>query len=370
MSDIDWTGRTWDPVEGCAPVSDGCDFCWAAKLVSTRFAHLPLYEGLATGGVFNDIVRTVPARLEEPLAARKPDLWFVCSRADLFHHGVPVDYIARMYAVMALTAGRHTFQVLTKRPARARTLLNSDAFLRAVARHATDIIGRTHIRGRLDLGGQALAGDSGRHGARWDVVDGLWTPEWPLPNVWLGTSVEDQATADARIQQLVNTRAAIRWVSYEPALGPVDFYRWVAPECHCTDGEFDNGTHFWKCPTHGDAGPQRLDWLVVGGESGSRDKARPMHPDWARAVRDLCVEHGVDFFYKQEGSWVATARGPLRPPHIYMHADGRILAEDEAIADGGTWIGMWHVGGHGDKTLDGETWRQFPDHLMREVIHA
>lgn len=375
MSDIDWTDKTWDPVEGCAPVSKGCDHCWAAKLVSTRFAHLPLYQGLATGGVFNDIVRTVPYRLDEPLAARKPGLWFVCSRADLFHPQVPTDYIARMFAIMALTAGRHTFQILTKRPARARTLLNRNTFLRAVAVHATDIIGRTHIRGRLDLGGESLAGDSGRRGVGWEVLDGQWTPQWPLPNVWLGTSVEDQETADDRIHHLVNTCAAVRWVSYEPALGPVDFFKWVAPECHCTDAELDNGLRAWSCPTHGTAGPQRVDWIVVGGESGNRDQARPMHPDWARAVRDLAVEHGVDFFYKQEGSWVATARtGPLRPPHIWVHPDGRIVtAEQENIGDvamDGTWTGMWHVGGHGDKTLNGEVWHQFPDFLMKEAIHA
>jgi protein gp37 len=175
--------------------------------------------------------------------------------SDLFHAGVSDDFIARVFAVMAL-APQHTFQVLTKRHGRMRSLLSSPKF-----------------RADVDL----WLGGSGVH----PIED--W--QWPLPNVWLGVSVEDQHWANLRIPALLNTPAAVRFLSCEPLLGPVSF-RWArwAPVI--------NAAHL--------DGMKGLGWVIVGGESGRG--ARPMAGDWPRAIRDQCVEAGVPFHFKQWGS--------------------------------------------------------------------
>jgi protein gp37 len=252
---IEWTDATWNPVTGCTHVSTGCDHCYAASLASGRLAHLPAYEGLAEDGKFNGTIRLLPERLDQPLRWKKPRMIFVNSMSDLFHDGIPDAYIGTVFDVMA-RATQHTFQVLTKRPGRMRSLLS-----------------RWTVDGIQTDPGYLFPPHRPVGSATTKAP--LWTPP---PNVWLGTSAEDQKWADVRIPQLLGTPAAVRFVSAEPLLGPIDLGL-----------EFDF--------------QRRLDWVIVGGESGNG--ARPMHPDWARSIRDQCTAAGVAFLFKQAGEVLA-----------------------------------------------------------------
>ncbi|EQD41740.1 Phage Gp37Gp68, partial [mine drainage metagenome] len=187
---ISWTDATWNPLRGCSRVSAGCVHCYA-EIVAARFSGPDQpYEGLLhpiTHG-WNGQLRFVEGALEQPLRWSRSRLIFVNSMSDLFHENVPDDWIDRIFAVMAL-APRHTFQVLTKRPERMLAYLGQ----------LTD--NREHA-----IGAQMLAISRGRD-------PGL--PELPLPNVWLGVSVEDQAAADVRIPLLLQCPATVRWLSCE-----------------------------------------------------------------------------------------------------------------------------------------------------------
>lgn len=274
-SHIEWTDATWNPVTGCTMVSAGCTNCYAMGLAATRLRHHPSRAGLTreTAGraVWTGEVRLNEQWLDQPLRWRRPRRIFVCAHGDLFHEAVPDHWIDRVFAVMAL-APQHTFQVLTKRPERMRTYLDDmrahyfgerDGYMDRWAEPAVALTKSPCAAGLVE--------DCG----------------WPLPNVWLGTSVEDQQTADARIPELLATPAAVLFISAEPLLGPV-----ILPGSFL--GHVDNGRF----------GDGRLDWLIVGGESGPG--ARPMHPDWARSLRDQCAVAGVPFFFKQWGAWAHT----------------------------------------------------------------
>lgn len=299
-SKIEWTEATWNPITGCAIVSAGCRNCYAMRLAGTRLEHHPSRAGLTTmtkrGPVWTGEVRFNEAWIDQPLRWRRPRMVFVCAHGDLFAEGVPDEWIDRIFAVMAL-APQHTFQILTKRPERMRAYMT-----------------RRHPNGHHQaMDYAALMAATGRWNTR--TLD-LRT--WPLPNVWMGVSVEDQATADARISLLLDTPAAIRWISAEPLLGPIDFYKTSAAM------PFDG--HPWR------NGPilQGIHGLVCGGESGPN--ARPMHPDWTRALRDQCAAAGVAFFFKQWGAW-----GPddgIRPDGRDPIMEGRARA---AWYDGSAW---------------------------------
>ena len=239
---IEWTDAVWNPVTGCTKVSAGCKNCYAE-----RDFHRPY-----PGRDFTD-VRCHPERLDWPLHRRKPLRIFVNSMSDLFHEQVSSEFIDQVLIVMA-SARRHTFQILTKRANRMLECLHNPA----MGGYIWDLANRKHGPFMGDL--------------------------WPLPNVWLGVSVEDQKTADERVPLLLQTPAAVRFVSYEPALGLVDFER----------GGFSLLSPC-KSPT-GKSWPG-LDWVIAGGESGPG--ARPSHPDWFRSVRDQCQAAGVPFFMKQ-----------------------------------------------------------------------
>lgn len=275
MTKIEWTDETWNPVTGCTAISRGCDHCYAARVASGRLRHLPAYEGLAVGGRFTGEVRLHPDRLGMPLEWRRPRRVFVNSMSDLFHASVPDEFIGQVWGVMAL-GEHHTFQVLTKRPQRMSRVLNdpSPTFRDAMA-------------AERNAGSEAL-----------------FAPGWPLQNVWLGTSIEGQDWADRRIPHLLDTPAAVRFLSVEPLLGPVDLSPWLS------DG---------------------IGWVIVGGESGPN--ARPMQPEWAREVRDQCVAAGVPFLFKQWGEWA---------PHPNEWGMDR--------------VGKKHAG----RVLDGRTWDQYP----------
>lgn len=329
MSDktgIEWTDATWNPVTGCtklSPASPGCANCYASTFAE-RFRGTP-------GHYFERgfDVQLRPEKLDQPLRWRRPRRIFVNSMSDLFHDDVPADFIAKVFAIMAL-APQHTFQVLTKRHARMRSLLSADYF-------------RTEVRG---------------HAAWWaDHLNlKLPPPYWPLPNVWLGVSTENQQWADIRIPALLDTPAAVRFISSEPLLGPVRLQdEWLLP----TDDEFtraDLGGR-WKW----------LDWVIVGGESGHG--ARPMHPDWARGLRDQCTAAGVPFLFKQHGEYVE-ATEPV-PSDRWLTGDGITHDEpwrpDQIGAPAGKWspypdVVMRRVGKkRAGRELDGRTWDQYPD---------
>jgi protein gp37 len=277
---IEWADATWNPVTGCTKVSEGCDHCYA-ETFAERFRGV---EGHHFERGFDVTLR--PERLEQPMRWKKPRRIFVNSMSDLFHDAIPDDYIAKVFAVMA-AAPQHTFQVLTKRHGRMRSLLSSYDFRELVFTATNLDTGETH-------------GD-----------------RWPLPNVWLGVSVENQHWADIRIPKLLDTPAAVRFLSCEPLLGPIDLigqggntvgagvYALPDPPDRA-DGELEP-----FCQNHGvpncNQGCRFVDWVIVGGESGPG--ARPMHPDWARTLRDQCTAAGVRFLFKQAGSVLAREWG-------------------------------------------------------------
>ena len=268
---IEWTDATWNPVIGCSKVSAGCQNCYAES-VAARFAiqhkdgefkgyyydvlHFTDYEKWVWSG---ETVRKDPEF--NPLRARKSRTIFVCSMGDLFHKSVPDEWIDEVMQVIH-GASWHRFMILTKRPDRMRAYMN--AF------------------------------------------------PWgnPPSNLALGVSIEDQKTADERIPILLQTPAEKRFVSYEPALRPVDlrFLRYGNIACVKCDGSgsvapYDGSSGGAMCPIcegHGSTGG--IDLVIMGGESGP--KARPTHPDWARSMRDQCEIAGVPFHFKQWGKWV------------------------------------------------------------------
>ncbi len=281
-SAITWTETTWSPVIGCSKVSEGCRHCYAKREVDTRWSKNP--KSVWFGRDFGDVLCR-PDQLDAPLHWKKPRRIFVCPRADLFHEDVGTIFIAQVFAFMGI-ASQHTFQVLTKRAERMRALLNNPVF------HA-----EMH-RERLRIICGSFVADA------WEP-DGRESRHLPLSNVWLGVSVENQAAADERIPLLLQTPAAVRWISAEPLLGPMDLSPAYFP-CHNAEGmrpdpETGASECCRECDYTGISNEMGLDWVVVGGESGPH--ARPMHPQWARSLRDQCAAAGVAYLFKQWGEW-------------------------------------------------------------------
>lgn len=293
---IEWADAVWNPVTGCQKVSQGCKNCYAERLAGRFWGDRKFID-----------VQTHPERLEDPLKWRKPRRIFVNSMSDLFHKDVPDEFIDRVFAAM-FDANRHTFMILTKRPERMAQYLSPDN-PRYTARKVFDL----------------TKSDAGKFDC--DMY-------WPLDNVWLGVSVEDQKAAEERIPWLLKTPAKVRFLSCEPLLGPVDLSWWTekCPECGETpmrEGlssswrwEGQNWAHYHGYPI-GHIPTIRstvIDWVICGCESGPG--ARPMRRDWARGLRDQCQTANVPFFLKQ------------------MVDDGKIEKLPE---------------------LDGNVWNQFPE---------
>jgi protein gp37 len=334
-SKIEWTDATWNPTVGCEEVSPGCEHCYAAREASGRLRQFPTYAGLAVDGVFTGEVRLLRERLEDPLHWAKPRRIFVDSMSDLFHPDVPAEFIAAVFATME-RARQHTFQVLTKRPQRMARLLHDREFIRLV----------DDVRG-------AAAGDF----------------DWPLANVWLGVSIESKPY-QFRAGHLLETPAAVRFLSIEPLLGSV----------------------YQALDLRG------IDWVIVGGESGP--KARPMHPDWAREMRWLCAKgthadwcslslwldgrddwagpweppecdcdgRSVPFLFKQWGEWGSIVNDGRA---TYLAHDGTTTAdpwaEDEQRArllETGEWRSLVRLHRCGKRAagrhLDGKLWDEYP----------
>ena len=327
-TNIEWTDASWNPVVGCSVTSPGCTNCYAMRSAARleRIAQAAL-DKAKDDGVSDPVIpcahylgTTQPSKagpvwtgklalapdhiLTEPLAWRRPRRVFVNSMSDLFHESVPDAWIDRVFAVMAL-APQHTFQVLTKRAKRMR------AYMAAPDRVWSVFAG-------------AKANDPEyRDGARFYDEE---TPfPWPLPNVWLGVSAEDQSRANDRIPDLLATPAAVRFVSAEPLIGPIDFDD-LRPAHNPLRGDpFPlTGRQVWpsargyldSANATAAFGPA-LDWVIVGGESGPG--ARPMHPQWARDIRDQCATANVPFFFKQWGLW-----GPSPAADAIETTGGRI----------------------------------------------
>lgn len=249
---IEWTqrpgtkGETWNPTTGCNKVSQGCKHCYAQVM------HRRL-QAMGVKGYEHDFLdgaRPQPHTLDRPLKWKKPRTVFVNSMSDLFHEAVPFSFILEVYAEASITP-RHTYLVLTKRPERAAEFYE---WLRVYV--------NAH-----DMGG----------------FNGWFNGG--MPNVWLGTSVEDQAAANSRIPHLLRCPAAVRFLSCEPLLGPVELGTWL--DIGPSEARFSYSPGVFS----------QIDWVIAGGESGHG--ARHMHPDWARSLRDQCRTAGVPFFMKQ-----------------------------------------------------------------------
>jgi protein gp37 len=299
---IQWTERTWNPVRGCSRVSKGCEHCYADTVAHRFGGPGQPYEGLtvvnqSTGEPrWNGTVKLVEDHLLDPLRWQKPSMIFVNSMSDVFHEAVPDEYIDRMFAVMAL-APQHTFQILTKRPERMYEYFTHH--VRSKERWPTTTEKYPAIGYALGIISDISTGHVGKKnsfkltGAAQDRIE---KGGWPLPNVWLGVSVEDQKTADERIPILLKTPAAVRWISAEPLLGALDLTD-IDYERTCRIDSL-RGEHGVFRPLQGKT--SQLDWVVVGGESGP--KARPFNLDWARDIVMQCKDAGVACFVKQLGA--------------------------------------------------------------------
>lgn len=285
-SDIEWTDATWNPVAGCSPVSPGCANCYAARLAhrfntpspKSPYHNLTRLQVNQTGKrsvLWTGDTRISESQLHTPFGWRRPRRVFVCSMSDLFHESVTNEFIAHVFSVMALCE-QHTFLVLTKRAARMREWFQW-VEEQAIVSNLTQT--KAPVWRFLAVYGHLLPGGNPR--------DRGWrshlSASWPLRNVWLGVSVENQAKADERVPLLLRCPAATRFVSCEPLLAPVDLTRIEGIDALVPQ-----------------AGSRRsLNWVIAGGESGPG--ARPMDLDWARSLRDQCVAAGVPYFFKHVG---------------------------------------------------------------------
>jgi len=302
-SSIEWTDETWNPVRGCSRVSEGCRNCYAERFAARG---LPGHRSPTTGEPFARMtesgprwtgkVELIPSKLEEPLRREKPRRIFVNSMSDLFHEALPFQAIAAVFGIMA-ACPQHTFQVLTKRP---RRILEFCAWLSTDGRRYIEL-GETQPAATLAWW---LLGFTGmRHPWSEGYREPTIRAPWPLPNVWLGVSVEDRATAAARIPILLRCDAARRFVSYEPALGPVDFSPYLRPEFSWCGAELASDATRAAIAAVAKAaakmtGAAYLDWLIVGGESGPG--ARPLNVQWAGSAAAQCKAAGVACFIKQD----------------------------------------------------------------------
>lgn len=347
---IEWCTKVWNPTTGCDRVSPGCQSCYAmrdAKRLKAMGSAKYQRDGdpRTSGPGFG--INVHPSTLDIPLRWRQPERIFVNSMSDLFHSGVSDEFVARVWAVMAL-APHHTFLVLTKRHGRMRSLLKSDRFPGLIYMAINAILAQ---------------------GNPWDVPDAVVAAALDgfargsfavLPNVHLIVSAEDQEHALLRVPVLLDTPAAVRGVSLEPLLGPINLTHMDvegrAPGMYQINALTGRNTDMGRpC-----ADVPALDWVIVGGESGH--KARPMHPDWARSLRDECERFGAPLMFKQWGQWTATpANRDLREPHAWVNAATGEVADEQRASEGGDWAGVWKLGKHKTgRELDGRIWDEFP----------
>lgn len=312
---IEWTEATWNPWHGCRKVSAGCKNCYMFR------------EKKQYGQDPNVVVRS-KTKFYDPLKWKEPRRIFTCSWSDFFIEEADA-WRDEAFAIMALTP-QHTYQVLTKRPDRMMEYLRGPQTPR-------------NIYAEVHYGDHPLL-EPRSH----ELYERL--QNWPLPNVWLGVSVEDQKTADERIPLLLQTPAALRWLSIEPLLGPIEFSN--------VSRRSDAVSQLGKKALTG------IDWVVVGGESGP--EARPTHPDWARSLRDQCTAAGVPFFFKQWGEWWPIGQMPdgwidHQPKELKNYTVLQLDGRQEVIFPPGAMtcykVGKKKAG----RLLDGREWNEMPE---------
>lgn len=341
---IEWADRSWNPLLGCERVSPGCDACYAINTATIRAGNPHPKVAAAFAGLterrdgrldWTGRINLLPDRLTQPLSWRKPQKVFVNSQSDLFHKDVPDEFIHQVFAVMAATP-QHTYQLLTKRHGRMRSLLRDECKCPGGGhqpgvhfKSAIDWVATSHSP--LNIPG---------------LPKGLYHQiQWPLPNVWVGVSVEDQRRADLRIPALRDTPAAVRWLSCEPLIEAVDLSEHLVP---ATPYAAFSG-NAWD---RGDLG-----WVVVGGESGPR--SRPMDPTWSRSLRDQCVGASVPFFFKQWGEHVVLDQMPEGTFQDWDAKHGSDVYHDSV---------QWRVGKKAaGRLLDGREWNQYPTTPARDA---
>lgn len=326
-SKIEWTEKTWNPLRGCSRVSAGCVNCYAERFAARFSEPGKTFHGFVrrtpNGPRWTGVVSVVEDHLRDPLKWKKPARIFVNSMSDLFHESVSGEDLDRIFAVMAC-APQHTFQVLTKRPHRMRDYLQSRSKSASFWKSAALTLGRS-----LEFEGLSLV-------------------RFPLPNVWLGVSVENQETADLRIPVLLGTPAAVRFVSAEPLLGPVNLAELKPDGDLPEDGWSDtlvreiDSLRGWQYELENmrkRSKRKALDWVIVGGESGPR--ARPFRIEWAREIVRQCSAAGTAVFVKQLGArplWngcgLVADNPPCRTVPV-VHEGGEALALLLSNAKGG-----------------------------------
>jgi protein gp37 len=362
---IEWTDSTWNPIRGCTPVSAGCKNCYAAKIAKRFSGPGQPYEGLvrinAAGARTDDWsgdVHFVEKHLLDPLkwglvvdhrgpgpleygcenprkcdCPQRPRRIFVNSMSDLFHPGVPDEWIDKIFAVMALCP-QHTFQILTKRPERMLAYLDSAEAWNRISYAASSM--------------KTCRDYTFTSGGRGDLF---------IDNVQLGVSVENQETADERIPLLMQTPAAVRFISAEPLLGAIDLQKIAIPrgQTMIPVGTAAKASWINAVKGYSDNGEWRmLDWVIVGGESGPG--ARPMHPDWARGLRDQCVPAGVPFFFKQWGEFTSEQCPGVEVVLSTLQPGQCVTSGIRGHHTLYTRVGKKAAG----SLLDGREWKEFP----------
>lgn len=350
MSKIEWTNKTWNPVVGCSKVSPGCKNCYAIRM-AWRLQHIHHSADKYAGTVektanshlnWTGRINMIESELVKPFKWKKPSMIFVNSQSDLFHESIPFEFVRKVFGVMSV-CDWHTFQILTKRPKRMvdffEWMQETDPDWQNDPAHET-----------YDL--------CDAYGIETGCGSAFETEAWPLKNVWLGVSVENQQTADERIPFLLKVPAAVRFLSCEPLLGPVRLDMLSRQEYDMTF--YDNCLTGFKAHGAGGWHAEKIDWVIVGGESGK--DARPMHPDWVRSLQDQCQKASTAFFFKQWGEWL--------PNNNYTGDGGKPLGRffDNEFKHGNcVWDGnassicMTKVGKKiAGRQIDGREWNYFP----------
>lgn len=406
MSKIQWTNKTWNPIVGCSKISAGCKNCYAIGM-AWRLQHIEHSKDKYAGTVektangqrnWTGKINLSEKDLLKPLEWKKPKMIFVNSESDLFHENVPFEFIDKVFAVMALNP-QHTFQVLTKRPARMVEYFQSrdedmveirEAAMIMVCDypHLFHVTERLKGEAREQIGPIHITSTIQPHlkaaGWYWDVTNSEYGKEskleyegeWPLKNIWLGASVENQQTADERIPLLLQVPAAVRFLSCEPLLGPLDL---MQDQLRRKDGSYPFP---YLADKHRTKWLHNINWVIAGGESGHG--ARPVHPDWLRSLRDQCQKAGTSFFLKQWGEYYTTSiLTTSGEPHFRMFTDmqhwvdkaqtwvrgGRCISIDGRECKSGKdfqecaypvaimdRVGKKNAG----RRLDGREWNEFP----------